>query len=155
RTYELVDWKPVRVAKANVPTQVSFVIRQPNGKPLTAFKRGPGPHTGVHLIFVRDDLGYIVHRHPPIAADGTIHDRITFPAPGNYRAVVDVYPRAGSQPNFQLFHRLRVAGSYRPQPLPGPSRTVTVDGYRFTLHGSPKLSAIEPAFLKLTVTDPQ
>ncbi|HST16204.1 MAG TPA: hypothetical protein VLK36_00935 [Gaiellaceae bacterium] len=155
RTYELVDWKPVRVAKANVPTEVSFVIQQPDGKPLTAFKRGPGPHTGVHLIFVRDDLGYIVHRHPPIAADGTIHDRIAFPAPGTYRAVIDVYPRNGSQPNFQLFHRLRVAGTYEPRPLPAPSRTVTVDGYRFTLDGSPKLRAIEPAFLKLTVTDPQ
>ncbi len=155
RTYELVDFKPVRVARANVPTDVSFVIRQPNGKPLTAFKRGPGPHTGIHLIFVRDDLGYIVHRHPPIAADGTIHDRIAFPAPGAYRAVIDVYPRSGSQPNFQLFHRLRVNGQYKPRMLPAPSRTVTVDGYRFTMHGSPKLRAIEPAFLTLTVTDPK
>ena len=66
RTYELVGFKPVRVARANVPTDVSFVIRQPNGKPLTAFKRGPGPHTGVHLIFVRDDLGY---DRPPASAD--------------------------------------------------------------------------------------
>jgi len=155
RTYELVDFKPVRVARANVPTGVSFVIRQPNGKPLTAFKRGPGPHTGIHLIFVRDDLGYIVHRHPPIAADGTIHDRIAFPAPGTYRAVIDVYPRSGSQPNFQLFDKIRVAGRYKPHPLPAHSRTATVDGYRFTMHGSPKLRAIEPAFLTLTVTDPK
>jgi hypothetical protein len=154
RTYELADFKPVQVARANVPTDVSFVIRQPDGQPLTAFKRGPGPHTGVHLIFVRDDLGYIVHRHPPIAADGTIHDRIAFPTPGRYRAVVDVYPRNGSQPNFQLFHQLRVGGPYKPRPLPPPSHTVTVDGYRFTMHGSPNLRAIEPAFLKLTVTDP-
>ena len=32
---------------------------------------------------------------------------------------------------------------------------MTVDGYRFTMHGSPKLRAIEPAFLTLTVTDPK
>lgn len=155
RTYELVDFEPVRVARANVPTDVSFVIRQPNGKPLTAFKRGPGPHTGVHLIFVRTDLAYIVHRHPPIAPDGMIHDRISFPAPGTYRTVIDVYPRNGSQSNFQLFKTLKVAGRYTRQPLPPPTRTVTVDGYRFTLHGTPKVRAIEPAFLKLTVTDPQ
>jgi hypothetical protein len=32
---------------------------------------------------------------------------------------------------------------------------VTVAGYRITLHGNPKLRAIEPAFLTVTVTDPQ
>ena len=30
-------------------------------------RRGPGPHTGVHLIIVRRDLNSIVHVHPPIA----------------------------------------------------------------------------------------
>src|SRR5207244_442308 len=72
RTYELVDFAPAAAAPAGQPTRVSFVIRQPDGKPLTRFRRGPGPHTGVHVTLVRDDLAYIVHRHPPIAADGTI-----------------------------------------------------------------------------------
>ena len=154
RTYALTKFQPVASARAGTPTTVSFVIRQPNGQPLTAFKRGPGPHTGVHLILVRDDLAYIVHQHPPIAPDGTISQKITFPAPGTYRAVIDVYPRNGSQPNFQLFKTVKVGGPYTPKPLPPPSRTVTVNGYRFTLHGSPRLQAIQPAFLTLTVTDP-
>ena len=123
RNYELANFKPAGVAKPNTPTTVSFVIRNPDGSPLTAFKRGPGPHTGVHLILVRSDLAYIVHRHPPIAADGTIRERITFPAPGTYRAVVDVYPRYGDQPNFQLFRTVRVAGVYHRQPLPPFSQT--------------------------------
>jgi hypothetical protein len=155
RSYELANFKPAVAPQAGTPTTVSFVIHQPNGQPLTAFKRGPGPHTGVHLIFVRSDLAYIVHRHPPVAPDGTIRDRITFPAPGTYRAVIDVYPRNGSQPNFQLFETMKVAGRYTRRSLPPPSRTVTVDGYRFTMHGSPRLRAIEPAFLTLTVTDPK
>ena len=154
RNYTLSDFRPTGTAKPNTPTTVSFVIRNPDGTPLTAFKRGPGPHTGVHLIMVRTDLAYIDHRHPLISANGTISQRVRFQAPGTYRVVVDVYPRYGQQPNFQLFRTLRVAGTYRRQPLPPPARSVTVDGYRFTLQQVPRLRAIQAAFLKLTVTDP-
>ena len=138
------------------PTDVSFVIRQPDGKPLTAFKRGPGPHTGVHLIFVRDDLAYIVHRHPPIAADGTIQRPHHVPrarhVPGGNRRLS---AQTGLSRTSSSSGPCTSAGVYKPQPLPPPTRTVTVDGYRFTMHGSPQLKAIEPAFLKLTVTDPR
>jgi len=103
---------------------------------------------------VRDDLAYIVHRHPPISPDGTISDKITFPAPGTYRTVIDVYPRYGDQPNFQLFRTVRVAGTYKRKPLPRPARSVTVDGYTFTLDQVPRLHAIQAAFLKLRVTGP-
>ena len=154
RTYSLSHFEPAGVAKPNTPTTVSFAIKSPDGSPLTAFKRGPGPHTGVHLILVRDDLAYIVHRHPPISPDGTISDRITFPAPGTYRTVIDLYPRYGNQPNFQLFRNVRVAGSYKRKPLPPPARSVTVNGYTFTLDRVPRLHAIQAAFLKLTVTGP-
>jgi hypothetical protein len=155
-TFALVDFRPAGTAPAQRPTPLSFVIRQPSGKPLTAFRRGPGPHTGVHLILVRSDLAYIVHHHPPVSADGTIHDRIEFPAPGTYRAVIDVYPRTGGLlRNFQLFRTVHVAGRYRALPLAAPSPTVRVDGYRFTLRGHPRLRAIQAAFLTLAVTDPQ
>ena len=154
RNYTLSQFEPAGAAKPNTPTTVSFVIRNPDGTPLTAFKRGPGPHTGVHLIMVRTDLAYIVHRHPPISPNGTISERVTFPAPGTYKVVVDVYPRYGDQRNFQLFRTLRVAGPYRRQVLPPPARSVTVDGYKFTLQQVPHLHAIQAAFLKLTVTDP-
>jgi hypothetical protein len=156
RTYPLVDFKPTTPAVAGKPTRVSFVIRQPDGQPLTSFRRGPGPHTGVHVIFVRKDLATIVHRHPPIAADGTISDTITFSDPGPYRLVVDVYPNTtGPQRNFQLFGSLRVAGTYHPASLPPFAPTVVTDGYRFTIAGRPSLHVIQAGFLTVRVTDPQ
>jgi hypothetical protein len=156
QTFALVDFKPAAPVVAGKPTRVSFVIRQPDGKPLTSFRRGAGPHTGVHLIFVRTDLATIVHRHPPIAADGTISDTITFKDPGPYRLVVDAYPNTtGPQRNFQLFGSLRVAGAYHPAPLPPFASTVVTDGYRFTMTKQPSLHAIQAGFLTVHVTDPQ
>jgi hypothetical protein len=154
KTYALTHFRPAGAVPAGKPVHVSFVIRQPNGKPLTRFKRGPGPHTGVHLIIVRRDLAEIVHRHPPIAADGTISDTLTLPGPGPYRVVVDAYPATGSQPNFQLFSSLRVKGVYRPRPIGTYRSTAVVDGYRFHLVGRPTLHAIQAGIIHATVTDP-
>jgi hypothetical protein len=156
RTFQLAGFQPAGPIRAGKPTRVSFTIAQPSGQPLTQFRRGPGPHTGVHLIIVRSDLGTIVHRHPPIGPGGKLTQQVVFPTPGRYRVVVDVYPAKSvtPQPNFQLFKWITVAGRARPQPLPPFRASQTVDGYRVTLHGKPKLRAIEPAFLKVTVTDP-
>src|SRR5581483_9283990 len=155
RTYALSGFEPAKPVQAGKPTRVSFTILQPDGKPLTQFKRGQGPHTGVHLIIVRRDLSTIVHEHPPVGANGRIATTITFPKPGPYRVVIDVYPKtAGPVPNFQEFAIIRVAGAYAPKPLPPLQASQTVDGYTITLHGRPKLRAIEPAFLDFTVTAP-
>jgi hypothetical protein len=155
RTYALADFQPAGPVVVGKPTRVSFTIRQPNGKPLIHFKRGPGPHTGVHLIIVRRDLATIVHVHPPISPDGTISETITFSKPGPYRVVVDAYPNTtGPQRNFQLFSSLRVEGTYVPQKLPPFSPTVVADGYRITMHGRPVLHAIQAGALTITVTDP-
>ena len=137
------------------PVTLSFTIEQPNGKPLTAYKRGPGPHTGVHVILVRDDLNSIIHVHPPIGADGKVSEQITVPEPGPYRVVVDAYPKSTDQPNFQLFSKIDVAGSYKPKPLPSSDRAAVVDGYRFELQGKPRLKALEAGFINVKVTDPQ
>jgi len=155
KTFQLAGFQPSSPAVVGKPTVVSFVIRQPDGKPLTDFKRGPGPHTGVHLIMVRRDLATIVHRHPAIRNDGTISLPVVFTEPGPYKVVVDVYPNTnGPQRNFQLFTTLRVAGTYTPQPLPAFSRSVVVGGYRFTLHGDPSLRAVQAGFLTITVDGP-
>jgi hypothetical protein len=155
QTYRLVGFSPSAPIAAGQPVRVGFTIAQPDGKPLTQFKRGAGPHTGVHVIIVRRDLAVIVHRHPPVAASGRIADTITFPEPGPYRVVIDVYPKntSGPVPNFQLFSTIRVAGAYHPQPLPPFRASETVGGVHFTLHGAPRLHSIEPAFLDFTVTD--
>jgi hypothetical protein len=152
RTFELAGFQPFRLGKPGV-ARLSFTIRQPSGKPLTAYRRGPGPHTGVHLIVVRRDLGVLIHRHPPIGPDGRIEETLELPSPGPYRVLVDAYPAKAR--NFQLHRDLRVAGPYRPQPLPAFEPLVTQDGYRISLAGPRRLQAIEPAFFTATVTDPQ
>jgi hypothetical protein len=133
----------------------SFRIVQPDGKALTRIRHGAGPHTGVHVIYVRRDLGEIVHHHPPVAANGSVRDSVVFPAPGPYRVVIDVYPQQVSpQPNFQLFTAVHAPGRYTPKPLPAAAATQVVAGYRFTLHGHPRLRAVEAGLLSFTVTRP-
>jgi len=159
---QVADFKPVGPVTAGKPVTVSFRIVEPNAAgtklvTMTRFRRGGGPHTGVHMIIVRDDLGVIIHQHPPIRPNGVFTQKVTFPKPGPYRVVLDVYPATGAQPNFQLIdERIRVAGTYKPQPLPPPARSDTVDGYHFRMVKvvpSP-LKAIESALMYLTVTDP-
>jgi hypothetical protein len=153
RTFQLANFTPAAAVRAGKPTTVSFAISQPDGKPLTRYKRGGGPHTGVHLIVVSDDLSTMIHRHPPVGADGTLRERFVLPRPGKYRVVVDAYPQG--QPNFQLFRSIDVSGSAKPKPLPPFARTVDADGYRVTLRGNPRLRAVQPGFLDITVTDPR
>ena len=60
------------------------------------------PHNGVHLIFVRRDLGVIIHHHPPVGPGGKVTDTVTFPAPGPYKLVIDAYPKqSGVVPSFE------------------------------------------------------
>jgi hypothetical protein len=155
RTFGISGFEPTAAIRPGKKTSISFVIRQPDGRPVTAYRRGAGPHTGVHLIFVRDDLSTIIHKHPPVAADGTIRESVTFPDPGRYRLVVDAYPAGGQQPNFQLFHTLRVAGQATPERLPPPANVVESDGYRFAIQGHPKVKAIQATLLTIDVTDAQ
>jgi hypothetical protein len=153
RTYRLAEFQPAGPVQPGQPTTLSFTVDQPSGAPLTRYRTGPGPHTGVHLILVRDDLTTIIHDHPPIGSDGRITQSVTFPEPGPYRLLVDVYPSSGPQPNFQLFKTVDVTGSYASRPIPPFRTTVDVGGYRVTMHGKPKLRAIQAAFLTVTVTD--
>lgn len=156
RVFSLSDFQPAGTVAAGRPVTISFVVRMPDGKPLTSYRTGPGPHTGVHLILVRDDLSYIVHEHPPIGPGGVLRQTVTLPAPGPYRVLVDVYPNLpGAGPNFQLFTQLQAAGTYSPHPLPAFSATQVVGGYRITMLGRPHLHAVQAAFVDVSVTDPQ
>jgi hypothetical protein len=155
KTFQLSGFQPSGAAHAGTRATVSFNIKQPSGKVLTQYKRGAGPHTGIHLIIVRGDLGAIIHKHPPVTANGHFSETLTFPTPGRYRVIVDVYPNlSGTQSNFQLFRWINVAGNYKPQPLPGYSSTVNTGGYKFTIAHLPKLKALEPAFINVKVTTP-
>ncbi|WP_157592729.1 hypothetical protein [Solirubrobacter soli] len=154
KSFELADFQPGDAAEAGSPADVSFEIKQPSGQALTEYATGSGPHTGVHLLFVRDDLSTIIHRHPPVKPDGTIDDKVTFKEPGRYRVVVDAYPKAsGSLKNFQLFRWMDVGGQAKTAPLPPFAATQKVGGYTFKMEGSPQLKAVEASLLKVTVTD--
>ena len=148
-----IDGTPAaQQADARSPTRSS----SRTARTLTKFKRGAGPHTGVHVIFVRGDLGAIVHHHPPIAAERHVHRhgrRSRSPARTASSSTSTRSSRRRSRTSSSS-RALHVAGAYTPQPLPPPPRPQTVDGYRFTLHGAPHLRAIEPAFLSFTVTRP-
>jgi hypothetical protein len=154
RTFRLAHFTPAAFS-AGRSQQLSFTIEQPSGAPLTRYREGAGPHTGVHLIVVRSDLGVIVHKHPPISADGKISEAITLPTPGRYRVVVDAYPNlSGPLRNFQLFRWITVRGKTRSEPLPPFRPTAHVDGYTFTLHKPRVIRAIQPAFLQVKVKRP-
>jgi hypothetical protein len=154
RTFQLARWSPA-VVRAGVPTELSFRISQPSGAALTRYRRGSGPHTGVHLIIVRSDLGAIIHHHPKPQADGMFRQQVTFPTPGRYKVVVDAYPQLnGPLRNFQLTRWITVPGKAPRAPLPPFRPTVTVDGYRFALAGKPNLHAVQANFLTLHVTRP-
>jgi hypothetical protein len=154
RQFELDGFTPLRVAHPGA-ARFSFAIRQPSGALLTSYRRGAGPHTGIHLIVVRDDLGVIIHRHPPVAASGRVAETLDLPTPGPYRVLVDAYPALeGAPPNFQLHEDVRVAGRYRPRTLPRFSPVVTDNGYRVVLHAPKRIHPIEATTLTASVTDP-
>jgi hypothetical protein len=154
RTYHLAGFTPAPF-QTGKPIRLTFHIEQPSGGPLTRYRTGSGPHTGVHLIIVRSDLGVIIHKHPKPSPSGDFKVEVTFPTPGRYRAVVDAYPQlSGPLRNFQLFRSIVVPGKAPRLTLPPFRSSVTVDGYRFALRAPPELRSVQATFLTLSVTRP-
>ena len=149
RVYKLVGF-PVR-ASADRPTRVSFRIDSPSGETLTRYRTGNGPHTGVHVIAVRSDLGAIVHKHPKPSAGGQFTEALTFPTPGRYRVVIDAYPSNGTPSTFQLFKWVNVAGTPPRATIPPFRSSVTVEGFRFTLRKPAQLRSVQANFLTVQV----
>jgi hypothetical protein len=155
RSYEVAGFAPSQSVRPGVPVTVTFKILQPSGEPLTEYRRGTGPHTGIHLIVVRRDLSVLIHRHPRIQADGTVRQQLVFPSSGPYKVVIDAYPKqAGPSPSFQLFKTIRVQGKYRPQPLPAYFGSDSARGYTFSLNRAPGVRALQATLLNFTVTGP-
>jgi hypothetical protein len=152
REYTL-DWQGARSLAKPGKAILRFAIRTPDGKLLTHFRKGAGPHTGVHLIIVRDDLSTIIHQHPPIPPSGRLELPVSFPRPGRYHVLVDVYPASGSLRNFQLTRELRVGASDARTPLPAYEPVVRVAGLTFRVTQLPALHLAEPASMIVNVTD--
>ncbi len=157
RTYHLQGFGPTAGIVAGTPTLLSFTIVKPDGKPLTAYKEGSGPHTGADLVIVRSDDSHVLYEDSDVHAHGRITQPVVFPAPGRYRVVIDAYPKQtgpNAPFNFQLFTWVSVEGKPDLKPLPPFAAAVDVDGYHFTLERKPALRAIQPVFLTFKVTDP-
>jgi len=154
KVYRLADFEPAASIAPGKPTTVAFTVDQPSGSTLTAYRTGPGPHTGVHLIIVSDDLSTIIHRHPPMEPGGRFRQQVVFPAPGRYRVIVDVYPKKRQPlPNFQLFKDVQVRGVPKPEPLGGYQPVQHIGGFTFTAPKRPQLRAIQAALMTVHVTD--
>jgi hypothetical protein len=154
KVYRLASFAPAASIAIGKPTTVAFTIDQPSGSPLTAYRTGPGPHTGVHLIIVSDDLSTIIHQHPPMQPGGRFRQQVVFPKPGRYRVIVDVYPKKLQPlPNFQLFKDVQVRGVPKPQPLGSYQAVQHIGGFTFTAPRSPNVRAIQAKLMTVHVTD--
>jgi hypothetical protein len=131
---------------AGTSTELAFRIVGPGGLPTTSFR--PNHDKLMHLIVVRRDLAFYQHIHPTMTPDGTWHIALRLPEAGTYRVLADFVP--DSHDKLTLGTDLPIAGDYRPAPLPGPSRTATVDGYTVTLDGT--LSPGKDSELTFTVS---
>jgi hypothetical protein len=154
RVFSLGAFTPRAVVTPGKAVTVSFHIVLPSGQTLTHYRTGAGPHTGVHLIIVRDDLHTIIHRHPKIAADGTIRQSIVLPEPGRYHVLVDAYPVIPATPqlvNFQLVASITATGKATNVPLPPPSTEVTVGGYQVKMLKAPRITALTPSFVTIRI----
>ena len=154
KTYKLDGFEPAGQISPRKPTTVAFTINQPSGSALTDYRTGAGPHTGVHLIIVSDDLSTIIHHHPPMQAGGRFEQRVVFPAAGRYRVIVDAYPRNGGPvPNFQLFRDVQVKGVPKPKPLGGYQAVQHVGGFTFTAPRQPRVRALEASLMTVRVAN--
>jgi hypothetical protein len=119
--------------RAGARTDFAFRVLDDRGAPVTRF--APTHDKRMHLVVVRRDLSGFQHLHPTMSADGTWRVPLTIATAGDYRVFADFLP-AGRAEGTTLGADVPVTGAYRPEPLPAPSRTATVDGYRVTLSGT-------------------
>jgi len=102
-----VKSKPGR-PKAGEPVLLEFRIRH-RDRPRETVSAFEVVHEKLmHLLLVRDDLGYFGHEHPDMSPDGVFRFSFAFPTAGDYHLFVDIAPRgAGSQ---VLLAKLKASG---------------------------------------------
>jgi hypothetical protein len=126
--------------KANVKADFAFRVLDRKGQAVKKYEiRHEKP---LHLILVSRDLNLFRHVHPTLGADGTWQLTLDPLPVGPYRAYADCQPVNG--PVLALGADFAVA-----RPLPPPSRTKTVDGYKVALDGT--LAAGGMSMLTMTV----
>jgi hypothetical protein len=114
------------------PGELRFTVLGPNGLPVTAFRttaRDPSP---LYAVVIRRDAAGFQRLDPTMDPDGTWRAPLRLPAPGVWRAFVDMAPSAG--PALVLGVDLFAAGPFEPFTFP-PSRTAAVAGYQLRIDG--------------------
>ena len=110
------------------PTPFTFRIVGKDGAPVGDFDV---EHTKrMHFIVVRRDLTGFQHLHPTQASDGTWQAALRLPDAGSYRVFADFSIKGVKR---TLGADVTVDGPVTARPLPAPSSSATVDGYRVTL----------------------
>ncbi|MDX3715456.1 hypothetical protein PV733_42385 [Streptomyces europaeiscabiei] len=129
-------------------TDLRFVIRDEDGRAVTAFQREHDKE--LHLIVASRDLVTYRHLHPTRAADGTWSTPVDLPGAGDYRVFADFTPAGKDAENLTLGADLAAAGTYKPEKLPAPSGTAEVNGYEVELTGGLRPGAASELKLKVS-----
>jgi hypothetical protein len=112
----------------NRRTTIAFRIVGKDGAPVRDFDL---EHTKrMHFIVVRRDLTGFQHLHPTQGSDGTWQTPLRLAAAGTYRVFADFSIKGVKH---TLGADVIVDGAATARPLPAPSSSATVDGYRVTL----------------------
>jgi hypothetical protein len=132
---------------AGRPVEYAFQILDAAAAPVTRYT--VSHDKPLHLIVVRRDLTGFQHLHPQLSPDGTWRTPLTLPGAGDWRVFADFQPESRDR-QVILGIDVPVGGEYRPQPLPVPADTATVDGYTVAMDGH--LTAGRTSRLTLTVS---
>jgi hypothetical protein len=106
----------------------------------------------LHLVVIRSDLSGYQHLHPTLAEDGTWSVPLRWPAAGVWRAYADFVTTtaSGRLVATTLGVNLTVTGDDRSTTLPEPANGSSVDGYRVTLDGTPRVNVFTPMMLRVS-----
>jgi Cu+-exporting ATPase len=136
--------------RPGVPAHVTVALTDAaTGAPVTDL--GRSHEVWMHLIATRADLGTFAHVHPePTGRPGELAVTMTFPTPGRY-VVNTEFREQGQMADLHDRQTITVAGTAPTPRLTAGPRTVTVDGVRVDLEGTPRVGA--PSDLTFRLTD--
>ena len=151
-----LDWQGPG-GRAPGKATLRLAVRTPDGKVLTRFRTGAGPHTGVHVIIVRDDLSL---DHPQASAGP--RERPACAARRRCRAPAattcwstSIPPRTPGRATSSSRTTCRSARVTPKAPLPAYAPVVKTGGLTFRVRKLPALRLAEPASMIVDVTDAQ
>jgi Cu+-exporting ATPase len=133
-----------------VPTRVTIALTDADtGAPVTDL--GRSHEVWMHLIATRGDLGTFAHVHPePTGRPGELAVTMSFPTPGRY-VINTEFREQGQMADLHDRQTITIAGTApAAQPLTAGPRTITVDGVRVDLEGTPRAGTTSDLTFRLT-----